>query len=78
MKWAEFEKRIGGFPAKKHYNMLSGPESVNTIVWEREWESLGTMEATYMKIMGGEFDALAGQGQAFMTGERIELYFVRD
>ena len=41
------EDRLGGFPAKRYYR--PGKMYTNTIVWEREWESFTTMEATYEK-----------------------------
>jgi hypothetical protein len=78
LKWEELEKRLGGFPAKRHYSMLAGAESVSTIVWEREWESFTAMEATYTKMMGSEFETLSEQGQAFVTSERMEFYFVKE
>jgi len=41
------EARAGGFPAKRYYHTME--KYTTTIVWEREWESFATMEATYAK-----------------------------
>src|SRR5689334_5674559 len=52
--WEELEARIGGFPTKRHYWLMSGAEAQGTMVWEREWESLAAMEAAYTKTMGND------------------------
>jgi hypothetical protein len=75
--WEDLEARIGGFPAKRHYWLLSGGELQGTMVWEREWESLAVMEAAYTKTMGNEeAERLSSSYSDLYEGERVEVYFV--
>jgi hypothetical protein len=76
-KWEAIEKRIGGFPTKRHYVLISGNEDSGTMVWEREWASLATMEAAYDKTEADpEAISLFATGASIESGERIELYEV--
>ena len=33
--WEDLEARLGGFPTKRHYSLISGAEAQGTMVWER-------------------------------------------
>ena len=74
--WEDLEARIGGFPAKRHYWLMSGAESQGTMVWEREWASLAAMEAAYDKMFNdAEAQRLSGSFSELYDGERVEVYF---
>jgi hypothetical protein len=77
-RWEALEKRVGGFGPKKHYQLFSGSEDRGTIVWEREWESLATMEAAYGRTF--DTDELKAEIHAAMaaivTTERLEIYTI--
>ena len=79
-KWAELaeidprydavEGRLG-FPAKKRYQ----GHDTNTIVVERQWDSLAVMEAAYEKALADpEFQALGTELAAIVTSAQIEIY----
>lgn len=75
--WEELEGRLGGFPAKRHYWLMSGAEAQGTLVWEREWENLATMEAAYDNMFhDAEAERLASTGPEILENERVEVYFV--
>ncbi len=77
-KWEAVEKRLGGFPTKRHYVLISGREDSGTMVWEREWASLAAMEAAYDRLFADpEAMSLLAAGASIESGERIELYEVR-
>jgi len=76
-KWETLEKRIGGFPTKRHYSLISGSDDNGTIVWEREWASLAAMEAAYDKMFADpEATSLLSSAPGIENGERVELYVV--
>jgi hypothetical protein len=49
-KYIELETKAGGFPPKKYMIPIYGKETNRTFIWEREWESIEVMEATYNKV----------------------------
>jgi len=64
-----------GFPPKKRLWCISGPHTNNTLVIEREWESLAAMEAAYEKAFAHPgLQALGEEGQSIIKNSRIELY----
>ena len=72
-RYAALEKRLGGFPPKRHYRPMININT--TVIWERDWESLAAMEAAYTK-MGT--DTETREINALPTGkisESIELFF---
>ena len=83
-KWAELEEidkrydeieRRMGFPAKKRYQCIFGALDTNTLVIEREWESLAAMEATYEKVMAlPEYQALGKEVGSIVASSVIEVY----
>jgi len=83
-KWAELEEidkryeeieRKMGFPPKKRYQCIIGPLDQNTLVIERQWESLAEMEATYEKVMAlPEYQALGKDVASIVASALIEIY----
>jgi ABC-type Fe3+-hydroxamate transport system substrate-binding protein len=73
-KWEAIEARLGGFPKKKHYLAVAGPYDMNTVVWEREWESFAVMEAAYDRL----FEDPEQVGDSTVVSERIEYYWVME
>jgi hypothetical protein len=74
-KWEAIEKRLGGFPAKRHYVLVSGSDDSGTIVWEREWDSFAASEVAYDKLFeDSEAQRLASTAASIYGGERIEFY----
>lgn len=64
-----------GFPSKKRLWCFSGPHYTNTIVIEREWESMAVMEAAYEKFVAHPgIQTLLEEGQTIIKNSRIELY----
>jgi len=75
--WEDIERRLGGFPSKRHYFLIAGAENMGTIVWEREWESMAVMEAAYGTMFtDSEAQSLGSGASEIYEGERIEYYFV--
>ena len=72
--WAEIEERLGGFPTKRHYRPLS--DLGTTVVWEREWESMATMEAAYGKAGADPGPRSIADVPSAIVAEKIELYVV--
>ncbi len=73
-KFEPFERRLG-LPVAKRYECLSGGHDWNTIILEREWESLAVMEATFEKCMADpEYQALSAQLVGLVESEQLELY----
>jgi len=69
------EKRLGGFPTKRHFRPVSNL-SGRIVVWGREWDSFAAMEAAYEKSMGDpETQALADVPSAIID-DSLELYIV--
>jgi hypothetical protein len=83
-KWDELEEidkrydaieRKMGFPAKKRYQCIIGPFDQNTLVIERQWESLAEMEATYEKVMAlPEYQALGKEIVSIVASALVEVY----
>ena len=71
-KWEAIETRLGGFPKKSHYGAIAGSHDMNTVVWEREWESFTVMEAAYRRLFADPEKA----GDSTVVSERIEYYLV--
>jgi hypothetical protein len=76
-KWQAIEERLGGFPAKRHYYLLSGSDDSGTMVWEREWDSFAAMEAAYDRLFAvPEAQSLGASVASIYAGERTEYYIV--
>ena len=83
-KWAELEAidqkfdtveaRLG-FPPKRRSRCMVGAHNSDTLIVEREWDSLATMEAVYTKAFGDpEHQALNAQAVSIIKSNQIELY----
>ena len=64
-----------GFPSKKRFSSISSMLDNNSIVIEREWESLAAMEAAYGRAYASaEQQALYAEMDEIVKSSRIELY----
>ena len=64
-----------GFPTKKRLAPVSGTLDMNTIVIEREWESLAAMEEAYTRgFASPEQQALLAELNDIIKSSRIELF----
>lgn len=85
-KWEELEvldqkynkvENRNGFPGKRRLRCYIGGLSNNTLVIEREWESLAAMEAAYMKLfMDPDWQALSAPFDAIGETDQMEVYLV--
>ncbi len=85
-KWAELEeidKRFNvvesrlGFPPKKRYQSLAGSHDMDTLLVDREWESMAAGEAAYAKLLADpEWQALGAEIGSIVKSNRREFYFV--
>jgi hypothetical protein len=83
-KWAELEvldKKYGavesrhGFPDKKRYRCFVGADNTNTLIIERQWESLAAMETAYEKVFtDSEWQALGIETEPVIESDRHEIY----
>jgi hypothetical protein len=83
-KWAELEqldKEFNavearyGFPPKKRYQMMSGPDEMGTLIIERQWASLAAMEAAYEKLMlDPAYQSVNQKSSLILKDNRLELY----
>jgi hypothetical protein len=64
-----------GFPPKKRYWSMSGAHSLNTLVIERQWQSMAAMETAYEQAFARpDMQALFAEGADIILTARIELY----
>ena len=83
-KWAELEeidknydavKSRLGFPPKRRYRCYIGGHDINTLIIERQWDSLAAMEATYEKaFVDSEWQGIEAQTASIIEGVQFELY----
>lgn len=84
-KWVELEEinqrynavesRLGFPPTKKRYQCMIGGHDSNTLIIERQWDSLAKMEATYEKAFAdSEYQALGMETTSIIKGNQIEVY----
>lgn len=84
-KWAELEeidkrynaveKRLGFPPTKKRYQCMIGGHSSDTLIIERQWESLAVMEAAYEKAFADpELQALGKEIASIIENNQVEVY----
>ena len=84
-KWTaleEIDKRFNavesrlGFPAnKKRYQCMIGGHDSNTLIVERQWDSLATLEATYEKgFADPELQALLKEITSIVESSQLEVY----
>ena len=73
-KYNTVESRLG-FPAKRRYRCYLGGHNINTLIVERQWESLAAMEAAYEKTFADpEYQALEAETDLVIESNQIELY----
>ena len=73
-KYDEIERSVG-FPAKKRYQCIIGQYDQNTLVIERQWESLAEMESTYEKVFAvAEYQALGKELESVVASSQNEVY----
>jgi hypothetical protein len=69
------EKRLGFPPTKKRYQCMIGGHDSNTLIIERQWESLAVMEATYEKAFADpEMQALQQETASILKSTQVEVY----
>ena len=84
-KWAELEeidkkynvveKRLGFPPTKKRYQCMIGSHDSNSLIIERQWDSLAVMEATYEKAFADpELQALQKETVSIVENNQVEVY----
>jgi hypothetical protein len=83
-KWAELEaidKKYNivesrlGFPPKRRYRCYFGGQNNDTLIIERQWESLAAMEAAYEKAFADpEWQALGAEVHSIIKSDQHELY----
>ena len=83
-KWAaleEVDKKFNaaesrlGFPPKKRYRCMIGGHGTDTLIIERQWDSLAAMEAAYEKaFVDPEHQALAEEINPLIKSSQYEVY----
>ena len=83
-KWAELaeiDKRYDeleqsmGFPPKRRYQCVIGSLDQNTLIIERQWESLAVMESTYEKVMADPvWQSLSQEVASIVQSSQIEVF----
>jgi hypothetical protein len=72
-KYTEVETGLG-FPPKKRFRCLMGQHDSNTLIIERQWESLAAMEAAYEKaFVNPEHQALTQESAAIIQSGQYEV-----
>ena len=63
-----------GYPPKRRYRLFVGGGSTNTLVIEREWESLAAMEAAYEKaFVDPEWQAVSAEAADIVANNQVEI-----
>jgi hypothetical protein len=83
-KWAELEsldkeynviESKYGFPNKRRLTLVTGADELQTLIIERQWESLAAMEAAFEKLLADPaYQALVLKGAHVLRDVRMELY----
>ena len=70
------KKEYGPFPAMRSYRpFVGGGDTMHTIVFEVEWDSLTEMAAFFEKVMADpEMQALMPKWEAVEESHKVELY----
>jgi hypothetical protein len=63
-----------GFPPKRRYRLMIGGRSSNTLVVEREWESLAALEKAYEGLMtSAEWVSLMNESSSVIEDGQFEI-----
>jgi len=83
-KWAELEeidKRYNpvesrlGYPPKKRYRCIMGGHDTNTLIIERQWDSLAAMEEAFEKAFADpEWQELGEESASIVKSGQWEVY----
>jgi hypothetical protein len=72
-KYSAIESRLG-FPPKKRYRCISGRHNTDTLIVERQWESMAALEAAWQKALSDpERKALGTEMASIVESEWFEL-----
>lgn len=72
-KYDAIESRLG-YPPKRRYRLFAGGGNTNTLVIEREWESLADLEAAYEKaFIDPEWQAVDAKALQIIADNQFEL-----
>ena len=64
-----------GFPPKRRMRCMIGGHDTDTVILEREWESLAAMEAAYNKAWADpEHQASVAETISLISSIQIEIY----
>jgi hypothetical protein len=73
-RYNELESRLG-YPPSKHYRCITGTHDLNTIIVERQWDSMAAMEAAYEKaFVEPAYQTLNDELNDVVASTQIELY----
>ncbi|MFW9771656.1 MAG: hypothetical protein ACFFFB_17430 [Candidatus Heimdallarchaeota archaeon] len=82
-KWEELEKLDKqfneleahfGFPKKKRFRYMSGAYDTQTLVIERQWQSMALIEKAYVKaFLDSDYQKLSEKIEPIVEWEKIEL-----
>jgi len=68
-------KRLGAAPWKSYRCFSGGRDTMHTIVFHAEWESLATMEASFEKAFADpEMQELLSKWETLCESDEVELY----
>jgi hypothetical protein len=66
-----------GFPPKRRYRAFAGPHSIDTLIIEREWESMAVMEEAFTGLLADtEYPAISESYPGVVLSSQWELYMV--
>lgn len=73
-KYTTYEDRLG-FPPKRRFHCMTGSYDTNTVIIEREWESLAVMEEIYTKAFADPaYQKLGEEASSIVKSSQVELY----
>jgi hypothetical protein len=66
-----------GFPTKRRYRALAGPHTMDTLIIEREWDSMAAMEEAFTRLMAdAKYQALSSSYPGVVVSSQWELYML--
>jgi hypothetical protein len=73
-RYNEIEQKAG-FPPKKRLQCMIGSLDQNTLIIERQWDSLAVMESTYEKVFADPaWQALGKEVAAIVESSQSEVF----